>query len=134
MSALQHAAMLPLRVACHWCSACLLPPTCLAAPPTGDMVRRRLAAGLQHTCEVLQRCLDISSGEVAPDTGLLAVVTGETAERIGIDSGLYAPLQPLYTAATAGGLSIQARPGCLPGLRLCGALLAGGFAVTGSAG
>lgn len=83
------------------------PPPCLRSPPAGDMVRRRLAAGLQHTCEVLQRCLEISTGEVAPDTGLLAAVTGETHERIGLDSGLYASLQPLYAAATAGGRTIQ---------------------------
>ena len=75
------------------------------------MVRRRLAAGLQHACEVLHRCLEISSGEVAPDTGLLLAVTGETGERIGIDSGLYAALQPLYVAATAGGQTIQVTPG-----------------------
>lgn len=89
-------------------------------PRSGDMVRRRLAAGLQHTCEVLQRCLDISTGEVAPDTGLLAAVTGETAERIGIDSGLYAALQPLYAAATAGGRTIQVcswPPGWVAALR-----------------
>jgi hypothetical protein len=85
----------------YLCATFVLPIT------AGDMVRRRLAAGLQHTCEVLQRCLEISTGEVAPDTGLLVAVTGETAERIGIDSGLYAALQPLYAAATAGGRTIQ---------------------------
>lgn len=70
-------------------------------------MRRRLAAGLQHTAEVLRRCLVISTGEVAPDTGLLAAASGETSERIGLDSGLYSELVPLYAAGSAAGATIQ---------------------------
>lgn len=81
-------------------------PACLCFP-AGGLVRRRLAAGLTRSCEVLRRCLEIATGEVAPDTGLLAAASGETSQRIGLDSGLYPQLAPLYAAATAAGQAIQ---------------------------
>jgi len=87
----------------------------MSTPPAGDMVRRRLAAGLQHTCEALRRCVEISTGEVAPDSGLLAAASGETSERIGLDSGLFPALVPLYAAAGAGGQAYQVGAGVLWG-------------------
>jgi hypothetical protein len=70
-------------------------------------VRRKLALGLQQIAEVVQRAVEMMTAEVAPDTGLLAAASGETAERIGLDSGLYPQLVPLYAAATAAGAAIQ---------------------------
>lgn len=86
-------------------------------------MRRRVAAALTQSCQVLRLCLDISSGEVDPSTGLLAAATGETSTRIGLDGGLYAALQPLYAAATAAGRAIQVRGhggGCMRGPRRAG--------------
>ena len=70
-------------------------------------MRRKLALGLQQIAEVVQRAVEMMTAEVAPDTGLLAAASGETAERIGLDSGLYPQLVPLYAAATAAGAAIQ---------------------------
>ena len=70
-------------------------------------MRRKLALGLQQIAEVVQRAVEMMTAEVAPDTGLLAAATGETAEWIGLDSGLYPQLVPLYAAATAAGAAIQ---------------------------
>lgn len=75
-------------------------------------MRRRVAAALTQSCEALRICLDVSAGEVDPSTGLLAAASGETAIKIGLDSGLYPALQPLYAVATAAGRSIQVRARC----------------------
>ena len=78
-------------------------------------MRRKLALGLQQTAEVVQRAVELMTGEVAPDTGLLAAASGETAERIGLDSGLYPQLMPLYAAATDAGADIQVGGGGVAG-------------------
>lgn len=80
----------------------------LVLPVTaGALVRRRLAAGLEHTCATLRQALDIMTGEVDPSTGLLAAASGETAERIGLDSGLYPALAPMYVSVGVAGQTIQ---------------------------
>lgn len=73
----------------------------------GNIVRRRLAAGLLHSAQVARCALEVMTGEVAPDTGLLAAASGETAERIGLDSGLYPQLAPLYASVISASLSLQ---------------------------
>ncbi|PSC68341.1 Photosystem I reaction center subunit chloroplastic [Micractinium conductrix] len=83
------------------CATFVLPIT------AGSIVRRQLAGGLGATAEVLNRALDLMTGEVAPDSGLLAAASGETAERIGLDSGLWPQLQPLYAAVERAGQAIQ---------------------------
>lgn len=70
-------------------------------------MRRRLAAGLELTSDALMQLVELVTGEVSPDSGLLAAASGETAERIGLDSGLYPHLQALYASATAAGQAIQ---------------------------
>lgn len=86
----------------------LPPPT---PPAAGTLVRRRLAAGLQHTCRVLRLSLELQAGEASPDTGLLLAASGETSERIGLDSGLYPLLLPLYAKAGTAGQTIQVGAG-----------------------
>lgn len=43
------------------------------------------------------------------ESGLLAAATGENSERIGIDSGLFQAMTPLYDDATSAGIAIQVR-------------------------
>jgi hypothetical protein len=79
--------------------------------PAGRVVRRRVAKGLEHAARVARRTLDLMSGEVAPDTGLLAAACGETHERIGLDSGLETMLTPLYEDVTEASLAFAVRIG-----------------------
>lgn len=83
------------------CATFILPIT------AGSLVRRRLAAGLERSCEVLRRTLDLASGAVDPVTGLLSAASGETAERIGLDSGLHPHLAPTYAVVEAAGQALQ---------------------------
>lgn len=83
------------------CATIILPTT------AGDLVRRRLAAGLERSCDILRRTLDLASGDVDPATGLLTAASGETAERIGLDSGLHPQLMPTYAVVEAAGQALQ---------------------------
>ncbi|KAL4458444.1 hypothetical protein ABPG75_013309 [Micractinium tetrahymenae] len=86
----------------YLCATFVLPVT------AGAIVRRRLAAGLELTADALRQLVELIAGDVSSDSGLLAAASGETAERIGLDSGLYPHLQALYGSATAAGQAIQA--------------------------
>ncbi|KAL4422137.1 hypothetical protein ABPG77_006826 [Micractinium sp. CCAP 211/92] len=85
----------------YLCATFVLPVT------AGAIVRRRLAAGLELTSDALRQLVELVTGDVSPDSGLLAAASGETAQRIGLDSGLYPQLQKLYASATAAGQAIQ---------------------------
>ena len=84
-------------------SSCALPCT------PGAIVRLRLAAALKSTADVAQRALDIMTGEVAPDTGLLAAASGVTSDIVGVDSGLLPQVEVLHNSCQAAEQSVQVK-------------------------
>ena len=84
--------------------------TAFVLPVTaGGVVRLRLAAALKSTADVAQRALDIMTGEVAPDTGLLAAASGVVSEIVGVDSGLLPQVKLLHNSYQAAEQSVQVK-------------------------
>ena len=85
---------------------------CHAIPPgtSGAIVRLRLAAALKSTADVAQRALDIMTGEVAPDTGLLAAASGQASSQFdGIDTGLAPGIATVHSSVQAAELALHVR-------------------------
>lgn len=109
-----HAPYALYRFAVHWMwyailsSAALLVVMTVVLPlPAGGAVRGALAAALRELGRAMAAGLDLMTGELDAETGLLAACSGDTSARVGIDGGLWdAGLETLYTDVYAAGTSI----------------------------